>query len=1024
MPRPSRAPHAFAVASWMLVLGVCSLVRSAAAATIDVFVFNNQFSLNQPGGAVNPNATIFAGDSIRWVWVQGNHTTVAATGISEQWNSPINQAAQTFTRAFNNPGVYPYRCGIHGVDLGNGTTGGMSGTVTVLPIQVGACCLPDGTCQETDSVSCAAAGGSFQGAQTTCTANLCTQTTISLTLTAVGDAAVYEAATGNLANGAGTFMYAGNAATGQRRRALARFDLTSIPPGSIVVGAQLTLNCSAVAGAAAAVTAHRVLTNWGEGASDPAGTEANGVAPQANDVTWLHRFFAGTLWTVAGGDFVAAASASTQVAAVGNQFWAGAGMAADVQQWIDDPSISFGWMIRGGEVGAADVGKRFDTRANATAANRPRLTVTYIPVPTGACCLPTGLCDERTEAACVADGGTYNGDASACVDANCSVRLTPFVDALPLPSNAVPVTGTVGGAAHYAISMTEFFQQLHRDLPATRVWGYGGTYPGPTIRATRGLPVTVRWRNDLRVAETGSLRLQHFLRVDECLHGPNNWGARPVTVVHLHGAKVHQDSDGYPDYSFAPGTSSAIYTYPNDQPAATLWYHDHGLGITRLNVMMGLAGLYLLGDPDEAALGLPSGEFDVPLVIQDRTFNADGSFQYHDGWHDHFFGDTILVNGKVWPFQEVKRGKYRYRLVNGSNSRTYRLALSDGSAFWQIATEQALIAAPRQLTSVTIMPGERVELVIDFAARPVGSVVELVNSAPAPFPGFGDVGVVPDVLQFRVVAGAGHTAPLPSVLRSYAPIDPESAVTERTFDLMLAPDLPCPEHKDGMWMIDGLRWDDITERPVQGSTEMWTWANDSGISHPMHIHLVALQLVGRQAIDPTTGLPTGPLLAPDPWEVGWKDTVEARTGYFTSVIARFDGPEGLFPYHCHILEHEDHEMMRQFELIADCDGNGRSDGLDIAAGKVPDCDGNGIPDSCDIAAGAADANGDGIPDRCAACLADLDADGTVGGSDLAIMLGAWGACGPTPCTADINHDGQVAGSDLALLLGAWGACGQ
>jgi spore coat protein A len=179
---------------------------------------------------------------------------------------------------------------------------------------------------------------------------------------------------------------------------------------------------------------------------------------------------------------------------------------------------------------------------------------------------------------------------------SCPVILTPFVDALPIPAVAQPISGVAGGAATYSIGMTEFTQQLHRDLPPTRVGGYNGTYPGPTIEARRNLPVDVTWVNNLRDS-TGALRTTHLLPVDLCLHGPNMSGGVPVTVVHLHGAHVAPAGDGDPDLAFGPGQSSPVYHYPNDQNASTYWYHDHALGLTRLNVYMGLAGFYLIREP-------------------------------------------------------------------------------------------------------------------------------------------------------------------------------------------------------------------------------------------------------------------------------------------------------------------------------------------------------------------------------------------------------------------------------------------
>jgi spore coat protein A len=462
--------------------------------------------------------------------------------------------------------------------------------------------------------------------------------------------------------------------------------------------------------------------------------------------------------------------------------------------------------------------------------------------------------------------------------------------------------------------MTEQFQQLHSELPPTRVWGYNGGYPGPTIEAFRDSLITVQWVNNIREYETGELRTHHPLPIDTCLHGPDMTGHSPVAIVHLHGGKVATHSDGYPEDAFLPGDSSGIYEYPNIQPAGFLWYHDHALGITRINVMMGLAGLYMLRDSNELSLNLPSGEFEVPLVIQDKSFNADGTMIYPEHFEDHFFGNVLLVNGKVWPYLNVKKGKYRFRVLNGSNSRAYTLTLSNGAPFTQIGSELGLLETPVILDSLTLLPGERYDLVVDFSSYAAGTEIILTNSAPAPFPGFPGVGVIPNVMKFIVQDATGYTNALPATLTVIEELLPVNAEEERVFELKTIAGEPCGDHTPAIWTINGLLWDDVTEFPVYGSTEIWTWHNQSGISHPMHMHLVAFQILDRQAINDATGLPEGPLILPEASEKGWKDTAHSPPGYRTRVIARFDGFTGHYPYHCHILEHEDHEMMRQFEV--------------------------------------------------------------------------------------------------------------
>jgi spore coat protein A len=542
------------------------------------------------------------------------------------------------------------------------------------------------------------------------------------------------------------------------------------------------------------------------------------------------------------------------------------------------------------------------------------------PQPTGVCCAPSGDCAVLTAAQCGAQGGAYSGDGATCGATDCPVVLAPFVDPLPLPAVAQPTSGSPGGAATYEMNIQEFEQRLHRDLPPTRVWGFNGSYPGPTIEAALGQPVAVIWRNDLR-DPLGFLRTEHYLPVDSCLDGPEVHGSAARVVFHLHGGHVPAQVDGYPEATLLPGEQTE-YLYPNLQLPATLWYHDHALGITRLNVYMGLAGFYLLRDALEAGLDLPRGEFEIPLAIQDRRFRSDGSLDYPAQWQEHFFGDKILVNGKVWPYLTVKQGKYRFRLLNGSTSRTYRLALSHpGMQFRQIGTDGGLLPAPVPLDEITMGPGERADVVVDFAGLSTGTEVLLTNSAPIMFPGTPGDGVIPQVMKFVVTSGVGHTAPLPVTLRPLARISESEASQQREFELRKGED-PC---SGSAWLINGLRWDDVTEYPELGTTEIWSFVNRSGVSHPMHMHLVMFQLLDRQPFEVVNEeiAPTGPAVPAPPNEAGWKDTVMAHPSEITRVIARFEDYTGRFAYHCHILEHEDHEMMRQFQTIS-C-GNGEKE---------------------------------------------------------------------------------------------------
>jgi spore coat protein A len=505
-----------------------------------------------------------------------------------------------------------------------------------------------------------------------------------------------------------------------------------------------------------------------------------------------------------------------------------------------------------------------------------------------------------------------------------------------------------GGEAEYTMAIRQLRQRLHRDLPETVVWGYddgeGAGYPGPTIEARSGVPLRVTWENDLR-DETGALRTDHYLPVDACPHGAELGGAR--AVVHLHGGHVPAASDGYPESTILPG-ERVTYEYPNWQDAAQICYHDHAMGITRLNVYMGLAGLYTIRDDVEDALDLPRGEFEVPLVVQDRTFRPDGSLAYPAAWQEDFHGEINLVNGRVWPYFEVARGRYRFRMLNGSNGRTYTFYLSNGAPFTLIGTDGGLLPAPVTLTEITLGPAERADVIVDFSELAPGTEVLLLNRAPAHYPGEADHGVVPNVMKLIVTDRVGHTAPVPSTLRPMERLDVADAVATRDFVLRRGDD-PCTGRA---WFINDHGWHHITERPVLGTSEVWRFVNRSGISHPMHMHLVFFQVLDRQPFE-VVGEEVrliGEPIVPEPWERGWKDTVMVHPNEMVRVIARFEDFVGRYPYHCHILEHEDHEMMRQMETTTVCGDGAR--GLPIEeCDDGNTSDGDGCSATCAIEPG-------------------------------------------------------------------------
>jgi spore coat protein A len=750
------------------------------------------------------------------------------------------------------------------------------------------------------------------------------------------------------------------------RRGVLAFDLSSIPPGSTINSVTLRMQCTKAAQSTGfSAGLHRLTSDWGEGTSNTGNSQqGRGEAATANDATWEHTFFDTQFWTTNGGDYVGSASGSLSVGGLGTYTWGStAGLVADVQAWVDSPVSNFGWIVIGDET-QNETAKKFASRENGTVANRPLLTVDFTTGeisggccqgdictietaancltlagvyqgdgtscspnpcvdPLGACCASEGTCSESEQLVCEGGGGIWQGAGSTCATVACPVQLTPYIDPLPIPAVASPVSGSIGGTATYDMAMREFSLQMHSELPnPTTVWGYddgtGPSFPGPTIVARQGLPVTVNWSNDLREGGTGPLRTDHYLAQSsddlECIHGAED---NAQTVVHLHGGHVPAAVDGYPEHTSVPGALPETYVYPNGQQAGFLWYHDHALGTTRLNVYMGLAGGYLVRDAVEDAINIPAGAYEVPLVLQDRTFNPDGSLFYPPTWQDMFFGDKAVVNGKVWPYLDVDQGKYRFKLLGGATSRVWTLTFNGPGGlvpFTAIGTEGGLLQAPASgLTELTIGGGERYEVILDFEPFSAGDEIFLENSAPAPFPN-GSVDLT-EVMKFVVGSQLGDTDPIPSTLRPIEQLQESDAIMSRDFLLKKTGTDACGR---SYWRINDKVWDDITEYPELGTTEIWRFINDSNVSHPMHMHLVFFQILDRDGF--TTGgggeiIPDGNPQPPEPQELGWKDTAMVGPGEIVRVIARFEDYKGKYAYHCHILEHEDHEMMRQFQTV-------------------------------------------------------------------------------------------------------------
>lgn len=504
-----------------------------------------------------------------------------------------------------------------------------------------------------------------------------------------------------------------------------------------------------------------------------------------------------------------------------------------------------------------------------------------------------------------------------------------------------------GGSA--SIAATQFSQWLGlRDgsgspLPTT-VWGYGGSYPGPTILARKNTPVNIEWKNELR---SGGTPLPHLLPIDTSIHwadpqhshGAGYSGPVPI-VTHLHGGHTASSSDGHPDAWFTPGAAytgrlyQQVYEYDHSQDAATLWYHDHAIGITRLNVYAGLAGFYLLRDQEEldaiAANALPSGPYEIGLAIQDRMFTENGQLFYPSGPEEYgqpspsvlpeFFGDFILVNGVTWPVLDVEPRLYRFRLLNGSDSRFYRLFLSSGQAFLQIGGDSGFLPAPVWMNQLTLGPGERADVILDFRGR-TGQSIVMRNVARSPFPK-GDVAdprTTGQIMMFRVSVPLGST-PIATLNGIGRPVTPLTATANPRRLLLFEGMDSYGRLKPALGTLSGAFdfTDPATETPALNSVEVWDIFNTTEDAHPIHVHLVQYQVLSRQGFRATQNSTTGALSniqllgqprPPEPNESGWKDTAIMYPGEVTRIIAKFDRP-GEYVWHCHILSHEDHEMMR------------------------------------------------------------------------------------------------------------------
>ena len=567
--------------------------------------------------------------------------------------------------------------------------------------------------------------------------------------------------------------------------------------------------------------------------------------------------------------------------------------------------------------------------------------------------------------------------AGAPAGAGVSPPLAKFVDALPNPIGPaftyVP-NAVMGGVPYYEIPMKAFTQQLHRDLPPTYLWGYGGTFPSRTIETVVGKPIRVRWRNDLALPDPkrGTIGDVHPLasaidrvNVDGVAGNPDQ-----RIATHLHGGHVPWTSDGGPKSWYTTGKKPIIadpaffngdtYDYPNNQPGTTLWFHDHAMGITRMNVMAGAAGFYIVRDPNEAALNLPSGKYEVALAIQDRIFNTDGSLFYPGPpLVPEFFGDTMLVNGKVWPYFDVEPRKYRIRILNGCNARFLRMQLivsaADGTLpstrFWvnapfvQIGAEGGFLPTPTAPFNQLLMgPAERADLIVDFSAF-AGKNLLLYNDAATPFGNTQDTrGAIPQVMLFRV--GTSVTTPDTSTIPTdftsqglYSVAAP--VITASTPNRITTLDEITDSAGFLRQLINQVGYEKDTfnglpgvpvapDTATLGTTEIWEIINTTVDVHPIHLHQTMFKILSRQPfsvaqyqakrvhgvpLDPTPYLKQDQVSGPAPNETGWKDTVKANPGEVTRIAMRWDDYTGHYVYHCHILEHEEHDMMRALDIL-------------------------------------------------------------------------------------------------------------
>ena len=503
-----------------------------------------------------------------------------------------------------------------------------------------------------------------------------------------------------------------------------------------------------------------------------------------------------------------------------------------------------------------------------------------------------------------------------------SEKMARFVDPLPIPPVLRPsesrsdLLDPATRAGYLKIEMRAADIRVHRDLAPTRMWTYNGSVPGPTIEARTGHGLMIDWMN--RLPEN------HFLPIDHTLCGAGAELPKVRTAVHVHGAVVPPESDGYPEHWQTPGQNYRA-VYPMQQDAATLWYHDHAIGIERLNQYAGLFGLFLIRDEHEEALRLPDGEYEIPLVMCDRLFYADGQLNYPDSgdaaapWVPEIYGDVVMINGALFPYLEVVPRPYRFRFLNSSNTRFFRFTFSRDLPLTQIGSDQGLLPSPVMLRELAIACAERADIILDFSSL-AGQRLTMINQSQP-------------IMEFRVTERPvpfAETQPLqnprsptpifsvPRQLRSIERIPESAAVRTRTLTLN---EYMHPKTHVMLMLLNGKYWHDrVSEDPLLGSIEIWNLINTTQDLHPIHLHLVRFQVLDRRAFDVDDFLNynkfhyLGEPARPEPGETGWKDTIQVHPETVTRIIIPFKGYPGRYLWHCHLLEHAANEMMRPFEV--------------------------------------------------------------------------------------------------------------